>query len=221
MSDFWINIVSWLIAWSVPWGIFLIFFYKANITQITHPAWTASYFLFFSIITFIYFKEYLIQVPHEFSFTPFAIFILLFLSNIISYLFIPRYIKEPRNYFKKYPEREWLEIKFGVLVSRFIELLSQQVLIVLLSVFLQQAGFSMIQIMASFALIFGAAHAPLILIQHGGWPSYYFVIFSILSAIVFPFLILNVEYGFIYAYLIHLTFYEITSIAFVIVHRKK
>ena len=126
----------------------------------------------------------------------------------------------PKEYFEEYPQRQYLKIDLRRLFSKSIDILSQQVAVVLLVMFLGDAGLNLNQIILIFAVIFGLVHAPLIIIERGTWPSWYFTIFSILSAVVFPTLILKVQYGFVNSYIIHLVFYTLTATGFWILHRK-
>jgi hypothetical protein len=120
---------------------------------------------------------------------------------------------------ERYPERTYLLIDYRRLFSKSFDLFSQQVFIVLLALFLKEAGLTIAEIITAFALIFGIVHAPLFWFDKG-WPSWYFTIFSILSAIVFPLLVLKVHYGFVYSYIVHMVFYTLTAVGFWILYPK-
>jgi len=67
--------------------------------------------------------------------------------------------------------------------------------------------------MLGFAVLFGAAHIPSIFFESRTW-GIFFASFSVLSALIFPALILLVPYGFIYAFIIHFLFYIIAGVSF-------
>lgn len=93
-------------------------------------------------------------------------------------------------------------------LPKAVEILVQQTLVAVL-VFMLDAHFrSMRTISIAYAVIFGGAHV--IMFALSGAPTPYATIMtigSILSAAVFPFLVLRAKGGFVYAYAIHVAFY--------------
>lgn len=208
------NILIWTTLWITFWGIFFWFIYKKDIDYIKHFLWTATYFLSITFVTSLIFREHITRALSGFTATPLIILGVLVLAHIILYIYLPKYLQEPKDYFEKYPKRQYLKIDRRRLVSKSMDILAQQVFVVLLVMFLQDAGLTLNQIIIAFAVIFGFVHAPLILFERGTWPSWYFTIFSILSAIIFPTLILKVQYGFVYSYIVHWVFYTFTAVGF-------
>lgn len=208
------NILIWTILWVTSWGIFFLLVYKKNLDYIKYFIWTATYFLSIAIITSLVFRDYITRVLQNFTTTPLVILGIVVLIHIILYIYLPRYFKEPKNYFEKYPKRQYLKINPRRLVSKSMDILSQQVFVILLVMFLQDADLTLNQIIIAFVVIFGLVHMPLILTERGAWPSWYFIVSSILSAIIFPTLILKIQYGFVYSYIFHWTFYTFTAIGF-------
>lgn len=93
-------------------------------------------------------------------------------------------------------------------LPKSIEILVQQILIAVLVLEFYSRFNSLKETMISYAISFGGAHV--LLFSLNGAPTPYalmIIIGSVLSAIVFPYLILRVRGGFIYTYVIHLVFY--------------
>lgn len=215
------NILIWAIAWIVYWGIFFWFIHKKNGDYIKHFLLTATYFFCVAIFTSLIFKNHVARAIQNFTSTPLIVLGFIILVHIILYIYIPKYLLEPKEYFEKYSKRQYLKIDKRRLMSKSMDILTQQVFVVLLVMFLQDAGLSLNQIIIAFAVIFGLVHAPLILFERGTWPSWYFTVFSILSAIIFPTLILKVQYGFVYSYIVHWVFYTLTAVGFWIIYAKR
>ena len=212
------NIIIRAIIWGVSWGIFFLYVYK-RIDYIKHFVWTAVYFLAIAVITILIFKDHIFRIIQNFTSTPLVILGIVTLAHIALYFYIPKHYQEPKEYFERYPKRTFLTIDFRRMVSKSMDLFAQQVFIVLLASFLKDAGLSLVHIIATFAVIFGAVHAPLIIFERG-WPTWYFTVFSILSAVIFPVLILKIHYGFVYSYIVHWVFYTLTAVVFWILYPK-
>ncbi|MEK7544778.1 MAG: hypothetical protein AAB551_01470 [Patescibacteria group bacterium] len=215
------NILTWATIWIVSWGVFFWFMHKKNADYIQHFLLTAIYFLCVAIFTSLIFRDHIVRAIQNFTATPFIVLGFVILAHIILYIYIPKYLREPKEYFEKYPKRQYLKIDKRRLVSKSLDILSQQIFVVLLVMFLQDASLSLHQIIIAFAIIFGLVHAPLIVVERGTWPSWYFTVFSILSAIIFPTLILKVQYGFVYSYIVHWVFYTFTAVGFWLIFPKR
>ncbi len=214
------NILVWAVVWITSWGIFFWFIYKKEVDYIKHFLWTATYFLSVAIITSLIFREHIARALSNFTATPFIVLGVLILMHIVLYIYLPKYLHEPKDYFEKYPKRQYLKIDRRRLVSKSMDILAQQIFVILLVMFLHDAGLTLNQIIIAFAIIFGLVHTPLILVERGAWPSWYFTAFSILSAIIFPTLILKIQYGFVYSYIVHWIFYTFTAIGFWVLYPK-
>lgn len=93
------------------------------------------------------------------------------------------------------------------------EILLQQVLISILVLELSDRLLSLRKIVAAYAFLFGSMHILYILLSD--MPVPYGIIITtgaLLSSLVFPFLILRVRAGFVYAYTLHLLFYIFLAI---------
>ena len=213
------NIFVWALLWGLSWGFFMLYIFK-RIDYIKHFIWTALYFLTTAIVASLVFKDHIFRVVQNFTPVPLVILALVIFLHIFLYFYLPKHLREPKDYFKKHPKRQYLTLDKRRLVSKSMDILAQQVFVVLLVLFLQDAGLSLGQIILAFAVIFCIVHFPLIFLERG-WPSWYFTIGSILSAIFFPTLIIKVQYGFVYSYIFHWVFYTFTAIGFWIWYQNK
>ena len=97
-------------------------------------------------------------------------------------------------------------------LPKSIEILVQQILIAVLVLEFYSRFNSLKETIIAYAVCFGGAHV--LLFSLNGAPSPYALMMiagSVLSALIFPYLILRVRGGFIYAYVIHLVFYIILA----------
>lgn len=214
-----INIALWALLWIGSWAFFFLYLQK-KVDYIKHYWLTFFYFLGTAILTIVIFREYIVRVTEEFVITPLFFLAAVYLIHVLVYYYFPKYVRPPGEYFQKYQKRTFLLLDFRRLLSKSADLFSQQVFIVLLVLFLKDAGLGMGGIIAAFAVIFGAVHLPIILLDRGAWYSWYFSIFSIASAIVFPLLILKVHYGFVYSFIVHMMFYLLTAMGFWLKYEK-
>lgn len=97
-------------------------------------------------------------------------------------------------------------------LPKSIEVLVQQILIAILVLEFYSRFNSLKETIISYAICFGGAH--ILLFSLNGAPTPYalmMILGSLLSSLVFPYLILRVRGGFIYTYVIHLVFYIILA----------
>jgi len=213
------NLVVWALLWGLSWGFFFLYLSK-RIDYVKHFIWTGTYFLLVAVITAFVFQDYIVRALSDFTIAPLIVLGFATILHVLLYVFIHKYLQEPKDYFVRYPKRQYLQVDLRRLFSKSMDILSQQVFVLLLIMFLQDAGLTTGQIIITFAVIFGMIHAPLILIERGTWSSWYFTIFSILSAIIFPILIIKIQYGFVYSYIVHWIFYTFTAVGFWIWYNK-
>lgn len=207
--------------WSLAWGIFFFLLRSRGIDYGRHALWTAGYFLSVAIITSAVFWRYILKAAQGFTPTPFVILAIFMAVQFILYVLIPKYFPEPKGYFEKYPNREYLKMDRWRLVSKSMDLLAQQVFIVLLVTFLYESGLSFYQILIAFGILFGFLHIPLIVSERSAWPAWVFGGIVVVFSIIFPTLILKVHYGFVYNYMIHWAFYTVTAISFCVWSAKR
>lgn len=93
-------------------------------------------------------------------------------------------------------------------LPKAFEILVQQVLIAALVLGLQAHFKSLTQVSFSYALLFGGGHIALFLLSSA--PTLHaaaMTLAALLSALIFPYLLLRVRGGFIYSYVLHFVFY--------------
>lgn len=200
------NLIIWIILWSLGWfGFFLL--NKKRIDYINKFYISIVYFFSLSIlIVVIFWKEFTKLINVEFSIIPFLFVPLLFIVNIFAYNYIRNNLKKPNQLIKENPQVFFLKLDNKYLASKSFEILFQQILIILLILWLSQLGLSVFGIIISFAILFGLGHSYLIY-SRGKLFGTIFTVSSIFSAIIFPILIIYVPWGFIYSYFIHWMFY--------------
>ena len=210
----WENILLCMALWFVAWTFFFFGLFRRGIGYVNHFLWTTGYFLSVAAITAIVFSNYVRQVVQGFVVEPFIVLVVVIILTVLIYLYAPQYIKKPERYLRDYPDYEYLVINWRRLIPKFADILAQQLFIVLLILFLQQTGLPLYGIILAFFGLFGLLHIPLIARGWGTWSAWVFGAAVISFSILFPVIILNIHYGFVYTYIIHWLFYLITAIGF-------
>jgi len=210
-----IKIIAWIILWVLVRFIFDLL-NKRKINYIENH-WIASIFFFLVsvLIVSLFYEDLSFLIKPELNIAPFLSLLLLFISNSVAY----RYIVRSFPYYKKAFELDdfYYFNKFDrkYLFSKSFELMYQQVMVVLLTIWLFDYGLSLTIIIFTFAIIFGlVGHLPLLFVNQKSI-GVFFLMASILSSFVFPFLILKVEWGFVYSYICHWIFYIIAGFVFI------
>ncbi|MDQ5969134.1 MAG: hypothetical protein QG579_291 [Patescibacteria group bacterium] len=97
-------------------------------------------------------------------------------------------------------------------LPKSIEILVQQLLVTVLVLELFFRFHSLKKVVIGYVVCFGGAHVVLYLLN--GAPTSYALVMSgsaFLSSLIFPYLMLRVRGGFVYAYLIHFVFYVVLA----------
>lgn len=152
---------------------------------------------------------------------PFVMLGLFIFAQVLLHVFFPRFVRKPKEYFARYPDRYYLKIDLRRLVSKSMDIMAQQVFIVVLVLLLYEAGLSFYKLLVVFGILFALLHVPLIASERGAWPSWLFAGIVVLFSVIFPTLILTVPYGFIYTYMIHWSFYMSIAVIFWIAYAER
>jgi hypothetical protein len=131
--------------------------------------------------------------------------------NFIAYYFGRKFLKKPGELIKGNPNEYNLLMDYRYILPKAMEVFFQQIYIVLLTLTIFDAGFGLGEATLVFALIFGVLHIPLIK-SVGKFFGGYYSVFAVLSGVIFPILIIKVEYGFVYTFIIHLFFYILSAL---------
>lgn len=92
-----------------------------------------------------------------------------------------------------------------VMVPKLVEIMFQQIVILAMTVWLLERGYHRAKLVLGFAIVFGIAHLPLLIVT--GPRGLFFVFASVFSALAFPLLIAYFPFGFLYSLSVHITFY--------------
>lgn len=207
------TIVFWLGLWAVGWsGFYQLKSWGVDyIKRFQLMIW--YFVVVMSLIVWYFWSDFLPYLSVEFQLLPFAFLAAMFLVNYLLYDFIKLFYQEPTQYFSTHPNSNFLKLNKSYLLTKAFELAFQQLLILLLIIWLKNDGLDLWQIVAVFSVIFGLGHLYL-LKMNGRFFGTIFTISSMFSAIFFPTLILLVDWGFVYSYICHSFFYMIIVFAF-------
>lgn len=218
MTSLIFNIMVTLVLCYVAWGFFYIFLHRRGITYTEYFWWTTGYFITVGGVLSLLFWEFIIRILQNFAITPILVFGAFMLFQILLYIYIPKQVRGPKEYFLSYPDRYYLKIDWRRLISKSADIFAQQICIVLLVLFLHDIGLPFSQIVFWFGVLFMLLHVPLIMSERGQWPSWVFCAIVLVFSVVFPLLILYVPYGFIYNMILHWLFYTIMAVTFWTTH---
>jgi hypothetical protein len=207
-----VNLLEWVGIWIVVRGIFGVLIRK-GFDYVRHYIWTTFYFAAAAAGTCLLFRSYLGRILHP-SLLSIVILLVVIFAQITVYSVAAKFLVMPEEYFLRYPSRRFLLLDIRSLSYKTMDIVSQQILIVLLVLFLHDAGLTVWQTIVAFALIFTVFHIPLILLEKGEWVGWYLTGFALLSAVLFPVLVLKTPGGSLYTFIIHWLFYSITAIVF-------
>lgn len=196
------------------WGIFFVFLHSRGVDYVRHYWWTTGYFLSFAIGMSLLFWGYISNIIQNVAPTPLITFGVFMLSQLVLYVYVPKYIHEPAAYLQQHKNRDYLKINWRRLISKSADIVAQQVFIILLVLFLQEAGLTLPQTIAAFGVLFMLLHIPLLVNEWLRWPMWLFGGIVLAFSAIFPVLILTLNYGFVYNIILHWLFYTATAIIF-------
>lgn len=208
------NLVTCLALCFFAWGFFNAYLRRKGVGYTRYYMVTVVYFTATAGIIAFVFLEHLVPILQDFNVTPLLMLGIFMLIQAAWYAYFPTFFRPPTLYFESYPDRHYLEISLRRLLSKSTDIAAQQVFIVLLVVFLRDAGLSVPGIIAAFFMLFALLHTPLLVLEWRRWPWFAFAGAILLFSIVFPVLILLVPYGFVYNIILHWLFYTTTSAVF-------
>ena len=207
-----IDILVWVLLWITTYGL-LYFITKTGITYNKRYGRLILFFLFFTFLTSLYFGDILLGVDGKLTLTPILILILVYILTIFVYSISHKYLQPPTRLIEKYPHQYFIKMDYRYIISKSFDILFQQVMIVIMVMWLSQQNHSLSEIILYFVLLFGLVHV-FALFPAGKIFGTYYLIASLIGAVIFPMLILKVNYGFVYSFVIHVSFYSISSVFF-------
>lgn len=210
---------AWLAIFVTGWTVWIVLL-RNGIHYINRFIFTSFYFLGFSVITAVTFRDLLQSIVVNFSsvlLVPVVAVVALF---FFTYFLSRRFLKKPEKAMAEQPEDFNLPMDYRYIISKHFEILFQQTTILVLVLLLQKTGLTLAGIVVCFVVLFGVLHVPLIKTT-GRFFGLYYTIFAMLSGLVFPTLITQFRYGFAYSFMVHVLFYIATGVFFWVYFAKK
>ena len=197
----------WLFSMGLLFTILPLFGYI--VTYQEQPFFVAAYYLLWLGVLFLSFPHMSREVFFENSLRSYGI-LALFMAGVT--LFYGYVLPDGSNLSAVVPD--FMRGGVEYLLVKTIEILFQQVLIVLLILTLASYRDDMWFVSKAYTCIFSIVHLALIPRLGLAYTALFFGA-SLLSAFVFPYIILKVKNGFVYSYIIHWSAYIcITSVLF-------
>lgn len=209
-----LNIVLVMTLCYGAWGFFHMFLYRRGIDYTHRFVWTTTYFAVAGVLMTVLFWQTLAPFVMRPVLGVLVILAVFIVAQTVFTVLFPRYVREPVEYLRRHPNRYYLTIGWRRLIAKSADIAAQQVFIVLFLAFLRDAGLAGWQLLGAFFILFALLHVPLIVSERGRWPSWLFAGAVVVFSVTFPPLILTVDYGFVYTYMLHWLFYSATSVIF-------
>lgn len=196
-----------LIVWFSVFGIVSLVFH--HFITIYHWNWAIIYFILIAttIITFTRKKwMHLVYRPNK---QQYAALMSLVMIHLMTYLFTMHESLDPQLADQSISFLQMGSYFFWV---KPVEIALQQIFIIWLILSLQKRSWNHKKIMLFVTLLFGVSHAILISSLGFFW-GLYFTFFGIVGSLIFTYLIQKKKNGFLYSYMIHLLFYELSALS--------
>ena len=124
------------------WGFFYGVLHRRGIDYSQYYGWTTLYFVAVALGLVFIFWNTLAPVLQNYSPTPLVALGSVMFLQLVAYVLVLKYLQGLRDYFEKYPNRQYLKIDWHRLIPKSADILAQQVFIVLLVLFLRDVGLS-------------------------------------------------------------------------------
>lgn len=179
----------------------------------SHPFLVADYYAAWSLATFLAFERiFLAHLPQARRLRLDSVLSAFFVVAASIFLWAFSFLSAPHIPSLE-PATDLLLATPWYFLPKSIEIFLQQLLIAAFVFELDRQRYALQTIIITYALAFGAAHT--LLIFTGSFPPTVLIMTlgAILSAAVFPYLLLRVRHGFLYSYVIHWAFYALMALA--------
>jgi hypothetical protein len=178
----------------------------------TQPTLVAAYYAWWILITVYAFRGvFLGHLPSARELRVDTALSALFALGASGFLWMFSHLEAPHlSAFE--PATDLLLASPWYFLPKSIEILLQQVLIAVFVLELARQNFSLRIIVLVYAIVFGSAH--LLLFFGGSFPPTVLImtLAAVVSAAFFPYLMLRVPRGFLYAYMMHWIFYALLAL---------
>ncbi len=207
--DLFTSLTLWISCWLVVKGI--AYFFSANGQYyIDKTAFFAGHFFLSAVICYFLFQPAII--PYLLTITPASLILLaIFLIGVILLhwnshrLFPVEQLMSNKYVFTRFDKR--------YVFAKIFDITYQQTLIVALVSILVAHGYSHTTIYLLFAFLFGTLHLPLIKIR-GRVFGVYFTLAAVCAGFFFPYLLIHLESGVVYSYILHWSFYLVSALLY-------
>lgn len=204
---------------SVVWAGVMVGYYVVlpyfgySIGYNSHPSLVAAYYGWWILVALYAFREtYLTRLPSSRDLRSDVLLSGIFALLASGFLWLFSYVEAPAVPALE-PATDLILATPWYFLPKSVELLLQQLLIAAFVLELARAGFSLRATILTYAAAFGSAH--LLLLLGGSFPPTVLImtLAAVISAAFFPFLMLRVPHGFVYAYMTHWAFYALLALA--------
>jgi hypothetical protein len=167
--------------------------------------------LFFSgaLTLFVLYFSFLKRYFEIFSFTPFILLVLFFIILVLVYHSMRRSIT--LDFLRNLEERKiyFASMSYRYLIYKSFDIFYQQVAIICVLTFMRDLGISFITLIVLFSISFSLSH--LHMLKRGMFVGTIFLGAALFGGIIFP-ILLTVQYGIVYSYMVHWTFYIVLGV---------
>lgn len=213
MQELVFKITIWLLLWLLTW---VIYYLLSNRKMDYSVNWkkTSVFFFVFSILQIaVFYKDLGIAIGRGSLAGPILVFVIVFAAAMLIYKNIKILIPYYKNAFEDDGTIHFAKFDFRYLCSKSFEILYQQIAVALLCSWLYKSNLNILYIIILFAIFFSLGHLPLLFYAKKRVALYFFVS-AWAGSIVFPILILDVDWGIIYSYSSHWCFYIFSGLLF-------
>ncbi len=213
-------LLTWLILWVAAWRLFYGPLSSRRINYVDKFVLTSAYFLCLTALAAVIFMTTLLPLADTFTGTSVTILAMMIALQPVLYFVSRQYLRKPQKVIARHPQEFFLTLDYRYLFSKAFEVLFQQTMIVALVLTIHRETESLLYVILIYTVVFSIAHIPLMNLFGDQAKSFarFYVVAAIVSGLVFPPLILKVDGGFVYAYVIHSFFYTLLAVVFWVKH---
>jgi len=206
------QLILWLVLWLAGGASFVVLV-RRGIDYVTHPLRVAAAFVGLTLILVQPFWPLVrTRVAETSPVAGLAIVAVAGIAVAVHALLRTR-LRRPAAFIAAHPHIYWLRLDDRYLVSKPFEILFQQTLLVSLVCVLDARGTSTTGIVLACMALFGASHVLLFRLV-GRLFGWYYLLSSMVAAVVFPIVVLHVRDGIVWSLSAHWLFYVASAAAF-------
>lgn len=207
-------IIGWLVFWAAAWRVFYGPLSRRRVDYTNRYGLTAAYFLVLAGITVILFHNTVPPIRDILTRLSAVVLAFMICLHVSVYYLSRRFLRKPRAMIERHPQEFFLTFDYRYLFSKTFEVLFQQIMIAVLVLTIARMTGNIVHIILIYAFIFSTAHIPMMKMfgdqaQSFAW---FYVASAIASSLIFPPLIIKVNGGLVYAYVIHSFFYTLLAL---------